>query len=931
MIISPHKEGHLLLMPDGMGGGNFAKLSAFPGFTKFLDRNLVVRIIASNILYILNTWPDAEWIGGCDSVRADYLEEKGRGEEIARMKSDPAIMPDVSDYQFHRSPMSHQEKAFALSRDAAAFGLFMEQGCVDKNTEYLSPTGWVKISEYKGGEVAQYDPETGEATFVKPEEYVVKPCGKFYHFYHEYGLNQMLSEEHRMLIHAKPPTKKVSRSWINKVWRGLPDGESLCETTVRQLVDRMSSTCLYSHIKFPNSFQIAKNTSLPFSDDQIRLQVAFNADGSYGKRDLTGMKSTRKGCIRIKKQRKKTRLEMLLKCCNTPYVKRDIYDGFSVYIFNPPMPLIKNFSTFWDASPAQTKVILDECKKWDGSDKGDAFAFFSSKKVDADFIQYCAASNGRRSKLVGVEGEWTVGVASSKTPLTNLKIPRLVKVKDGKKYCFKVPTSCLVFRREGCVFCSGNTGKTKVIIDNACYLYKTGKIDALVIVAWPNGVHRNWVDNELPEDMSVPYVAEYWNSDNAKTVYRKTAIEKFLKEKKKMRVFAFNVEAFVSPAAQDLMLQILGGWRCMLAIDQSASIKNPQAGRTKFLIDKCSGLTNYRRVLDGAPVAEGAEELYSQFKFLDPNIIGHDTWTGFKAEFCRIGRFREIIGYNNLEELRRRIDGYCYRVLAKDCLDLPERIYKIWPFDLSEKEARHFSELSRLDLTFFKDKKALSGTEIDNEELEGGLETEKEAQDTGLSHSEHIEEHRALVKNLRLQQISSGWWPGEDFKLINTGKDATPSRLDALLLLLAQAEGKALIFSRFRADLELLQKVLGPKAAVSYHGGVKDDDRAEAKRRFMKDPKTRYFLGQPYSAGIGHTLTSASHVIFYSNDASLRMREECEKRAHRQGLKNSLIIWDLIARQSHDMKIVKSLRNKKELANEIMKDPENFFLQHEKI
>jgi len=596
MIISPHRENHLLAIPTTLSGGNFGRLKTLPGFFKWQGRNVVFRITGENIKHILNNWPDAEWIGGCDEVRKDYLIRQDRGAEVVRAKADPAITPDVGDYAFKRDPMDHQRRAFALSRDQEAFGLFMEQG----------------------------------------------------------------------------------------------------------------------------------------------------------------------------------------------------------------------------------------------------------------------------------------------------------------------------------------TGKTKVTIDTACHLYLKKKIDAMIVVAWPNGVHRNWVDYELPVDMSVPYQAEYW-SGNYKAKFRQEAFAALLATKDCLRVMTFNVEAFVAEGAQELMLKMLGQWRCLLVIDQSASIKNPQAKRTKFLIDKCSTLAKFRRVLDGAPVAEGADELYSQFKFLDPMIIGHDTWTGFKAEFCEIGYFNEIKGYKNLDELRRRIDGYSFRCLADDCLDLPERTYKEWPFDLGANERRVFDELNAENLAFFALEDSEKQAKLNTGRASTMVEDEIESPDTGELCSEHLEEHLALVKNLRLQQISSGWWPGDDFKALEPDG---PSRLKALLLLLEAARGKALIFARFRADLEVLAQALG-KAAVSYHGGVSEEDRATAKKKFMTDPKTLYFLGQPRSAGLGHTLTAARHVIFYSNDPSLRLREECEKRAHRKGLTHKLLVWDLKARHTQDHKIITAFRWKKDLANIIMQDPENFFLKYE--
>jgi hypothetical protein len=449
-------------------------------------------------------------------------------------------------------------------------------------------------------------------------------------------------------------------------------------------------------------------------------------------------------------------------------------------------------------------------------------------------------------------------------------------------------------------FMEQGTGKTKVTLDTACWLWQKKRIDALIVVAWPNGVHRNWVEYEIPLDVSAPYVAEYWSS-NHKTKHRQEAYKKFLATPAgRLKIFCFNVEAFVSPAARSFILQMLQQWRCLLVIDQSASIKNPRAKRTKFLI-KTAVAAPYRRILDGAPVAEEAAELYSQFKFLDPWIIGHDTWTSFKAEFCKIGYFNEIVGYRNMDKLRSLIDGYSFRVRAEECLDLPPRVYKPWAFDLASNEKRIFDEFKKHDLAFFS---------------EGSVEE-----------ADTLEEHNALIKNMRLQQISSGWWP-KDGTTKQIEKEL-PSRAQALLdLLKAIGKDKALIFARFRADLALLQQLLG-KTAVSYHGGIKDDAREQAKRMFMRNPSTLYFLGQPRSAGFGHTLTAAKHVIFYSNDHSLRLREECEKRAHRQGLKHELIIWDLIASKTQDQKIIRTFRAKKELANQILKDPDNFFLRYD--
>ena len=456
------------------------------------------------------------------------------------------------------------------------------------------------------------------------------------------------------------------------------------------------------------------------------------------------------------------------------------------------------------------------------------------------------------------------------------------------------------------------TGKTKVVIDNACYLFNKGLIKCLIIIAWPNGVHRMWHDDELPNDMSVPYQSQFWSSSCTKE--KSWEIQRVFESARggKMAVMTFNVEAFTSSAARECIKNFLR-LPSMVVIDQSASIKNPDSKRTQFLIDEIASHPNalYKRIMDGDPVAEGADELYSQFKFLSEDIIGHDTVTGFRNEYCNLGRFKEVIGYRNLDRLRKRTEPYSFRITADEALDLPERVYKRWDFDLSKQELRVFNEMRSKSIAFFEPR----GEDL--EEL-------GELPETGC-----IEETMAMVKNMRLQQISSGWWPEADnFKALEP--DSSPSRLTALTSLLALAKGKALIFARFRADLELIQKTLG-KSAVSYHGGIKDNDRVIAKHRFQNDPDILYFIGQPRNAGIGHTLTAAHHVIFYSNDYSLRLRAESEKRAHRKGLKNNLTVWDICGRRTQDKKIMQTLRNKRSIAADILQDPESFFLDHHEI
>jgi hypothetical protein len=434
------------------------------------------------------------------------------------------------------------------------------------------------------------------------------------------------------------------------------------------------------------------------------------------------------------------------------------------------------------------------------------------------------------------------------------------------------------------------TGKTKVIIDNAAYLYSQSRITALVIIA-PNGVHRNWLDKEIPEHMPdwCPTESVYYYSGMSKGHRMKFSDTVFAENC--LRVFSFNVEAFVSDAAVALMNKILLTNQVMLVVDESSRIKRPGAKRTKT-ITKFSKQAKYRRIMTGTPVTKGPEDVYSQFKFLDPNILGYDSYYSFKARYCIMGGYenKQIVSYQNVHELTRNIEGHSFRVLKKDCLDLPPKVYQRHRIDMSPKQKKLYHEMRKEFVA----------------EMEG----------------ETIDAPEAITRLLRLQQISCGWFPTENGAMPIDDKN---SRLNALLEILSDIDSKVIIWARFKADLKAIERALG-ELAVSYHGDVSNDARAAAVERFQNDPKIRYFIGQPQSGGIGLTLTAADYAVYYSNSFDLEIRLQSEDRCHRIGTKNTVTYIDIECRDTIDKKIIFALRNKKNLADTINKDPISLFL-----
>jgi SNF2 family DNA or RNA helicase len=140
---------------------------------------------------------------------------------------------------------------------------------------------------------------------------------------------------------------------------------------------------------------------------------------------------------------------------------------------------------------------------------------------------------------------------------------------------------------------------------------------------------------------------------------------------------------------------------------------------------------------------------------------------------------------------------------------------------------------------------------------------------------------------------------------------------------LQETDGKVIIWATYREDIknivEALKKAYGDDSTVEYHGGVDSRVRQDHIALFQqKNGPTRYFVGNPQTGGYGITLTAANTVIYYSNNYDLEKRLQSEDRAHRIGQTGSVTYVDLVAENTIDDRIIKSLRNKINIANEIM-------------
>jgi SNF2 family DNA or RNA helicase len=467
-----------------------------------------------------------------------------------------------------------------------------------------------------------------------------------------------------------------------------------------------------------------------------------------------------------------------------------------------------------------------------------------------------------------------------------------------------------------CLAAEQGTGKTFIIINDIADLASSHDLDAVIVFA-PNGVHTNWVLNEIPKHMPeyIRYrAAAYYASPNKKD---KEKLDHLMNstDTTELKILTMNWESLQNKKGVEFAFKFaLSARKLMVVADESQKIKNPQAMRTKNLM-KLKKHAHYRRTMSGTSILNSPFDAFSQYSFLDPEILGTSSYYAFKSEYAEMmdtnsGLMRGIMKkrgmrfapqivergadnkpkYRNLEKLRNLISPYTFRVLKKDCLDLPEKIYKnIW-FDLTPAQRKSYNLMR-------EDSKLV---------LEG-----EESVVTKLA---------ALGK---LSQISSGYFlhPDQEEPVRIEGDNPKLNLIKERIEAIVEEDESVIIWARYHVEIDDIVKACKEIGipAVQYHGRVKKEDRVSAIEDF-ESGKVKVFIGQQQAGGTGITLIKASNVIYYSNTFSLEDRLQSEDRAHRIGQTKNVVYYNFIAKDTIDVAILKALENKQDIAQIILGD-----------
>ena len=432
-------------------------------------------------------------------------------------------------------------------------------------------------------------------------------------------------------------------------------------------------------------------------------------------------------------------------------------------------------------------------------------------------------------------------------------------------------------------FMEMGTGKTKVTIDNLAYLYLKNQIKSVLVIA-PKSVYTVWeteIETHLPKE--IKYKIYKWNISKPKEY-------DLLNKYDHLRIFLINVEALSTSrgfnACKDYLIT---NTKNFVALDESTTIKNRSAKRTKNILGLRS-LSRIRRILTGSPITKSPLDLYTQCQFLSPELLGFSSYLAFRNRYAEMtdipvgsGRFVSVPKYyKRLEELESKLQQFSTRIRKDQCLDLKPKIRQKRYIELEGESKKIYDRLR------------ISALAI--------------VEDSTISFS------NKLTEIIKLHQVCNGFTKSDEGEILSLHSQ----KITALDEILEEADGKCIIWANYiyniKEIIDFIGKKYGKDSVVSIYGEVDVEERKRAVERIQNDPKTRFLVGNPTTGGFGLTLTACTNVIYFSNNYNLEVRKQSEDRAHRMGQKNSVTYVDIVAKNTLDEAIMKSLVVKGHLA-----------------
>lgn len=422
------------------------------------------------------------------------------------------------------------------------------------------------------------------------------------------------------------------------------------------------------------------------------------------------------------------------------------------------------------------------------------------------------------------------------------------------------------------------TGKSKVVVD----LLQNDEAAERVLITCPKAVIPTW-----PSQFArwANYEWKICCLDKGTSKKKQEAAREALIWQRANRgrlAIVVNYESVWRPAIANILRAVQ--WDCIVA-DESHKIKAP-GGKASFFLGRLAKQARRRLCLTGTPIPHSPIDIYPQYRFADRSVFD-TTAAGFRARYAIPDPVypSRIIKWINLDDLRRRFQSIAFQCATEDVLDLPEAIHSVKLFSLSPKAAKAYAQL--------------------HASLEAEFEEGKVTPTT------------ALVRLLRMQQLTSGWIRLDD------ADELTPvdsGKLEVLVELAEDIEHSepVVVFCRFRSDIETVKEAARKSGrAFGELSGSRSDMAGNILPERIHGETGYLFAVQIQSGGAGIDLTRSCYCVYFSVGYSFGDYSQSLARILRPGQERAVRYFHIMASRTIDVDLYRMLNRKDAAISEL--------------
>ena len=450
------------------------------------------------------------------------------------------------------------------------------------------------------------------------------------------------------------------------------------------------------------------------------------------------------------------------------------------------------------------------------------------------------------------------------------------------------------------------TGKTKTVIDLFSAYFSEYKVRRLLVVT-KFSTRMNW-QREFAIHCPIPYEVMILDTTKPKAfdTFNTTPLSDTLK------VLIVGTESLAAGGAASYAEKFVNSTtRVGMVVDEAHMIKTHNAVRSKNALKIGRG-ADYKVIMTGTPIANAPMDLFMQFEFLNTHIIGTGDFYSFRNRYAVMGGFegKQVIGYQNMEELIEIVSPYVYQVRKSEVLtELPPKVYEIREMQFNEEQRKLYKELAKKNRAVVGDRGLTVNTVLERmlrlQEVCGGIVTFERNPD--LYDKSRFEHCRIEGKN---------------------------PKIDELMGIAEEYPVSTIVWCRFIEEIRMVSEALrdkyGKDQVVEIYGAISEEDRDHNVQELFQKKKARFLVGNAATGGTGLNMTAAELVVYYSNSFNYVERDQSEDRAHRIGQTKSVLYIDLVMEKSVDGAILEALKNKKSVSEFVResinsKNTENLF------